>query len=116
MSIQIKSQKFKNTLANRSKRIRGKVSYRIGFTAKYALIVHENKQARFKKGQAKFLESAVRFFAPKVNGMIARSLRAEKTLKEAIDAVAKAILEEAKKRCPVDTGYLRLSGYYIVES
>jgi hypothetical protein len=115
MAIQIKSQKFKNTLAERSKRIQGRVSYRIGFNAPYALYVHENKQARHPKGQAKFLESAIRFYVPRVNGMIADSLRLGRTLKQALDSAAKAILEEAKRRCPVDTGYLRLSGYYIVE-
>lgn len=89
--------------------------YVIGFTAPYAVYVHENLNARHTNGEAKFLENATRLYAKAAAAMIANMLKNGKTVSQAVMAGGLVILGQAQKRCPVLTGRLKRSGFVKVE-
>jgi hypothetical protein len=89
----------------------------VGFSASYALFVHENTSASHKNGQAKFLEEPART----KQGEIARSIREameRKTAKgrrvsllQALKIGGLRLQREAQKLTPVDTGNLKASAF-----
>ena len=83
----------------------------VGFTANYAIYVHENLQAHHPVGQAKFLEDPLRELTPELRTMIVEDLIAGRTVAQAIYRAGLRLEREAKLRCPVNTGNLRDSGF-----
>jgi hypothetical protein len=88
----------------------------VGFTAAYAIYVHENLQAYHKVGQAKFLEQPARTMARDLGRIIAVSLKAGRTLAEALLLAGLQLQRAAQLLCPVDTGALRASAFTRVET
>lgn len=88
-----------------------KAQVTIGFAAPYAVNVHENLTAYHPNGQAKFLETAYRRSARAARDVITQKLKQRRGLLDAMTAGGKVILNDARSIVPVDTGYLRDSGY-----
>jgi hypothetical protein len=83
----------------------------VGFTADYALPVHENLEAIHPNGIAKFLEIPARTMRPQMQEIVRKELARGRTLRQALLKAGEFLLRESQKRVPVLTGALRDSGY-----
>lgn len=83
----------------------------VGFTAPYAIYVHEDLTKHHDNGRAKFLEYAIREHAQEVRRAVAKSLKSGAKLGSAMSIGANLLLRLARQYVPVDTGFLRDSGY-----
>lgn len=94
------------------------VSVVVGFTAAYAVYVHENLDAHHPVGQAKFLEEPVRRLGGKggeLSQMIGEDLKKQRTMGQALLRAGLRIQREAQILCPVDAGALRASAFTRLE-
>jgi hypothetical protein len=99
-------------------RIRGRyqrVSVAVGYSAVYAVRVHEDLQMRHTNGQAKFLEQPAREQAAEVAAAARQVIATSGSLLEGLKAGGQALLGYSQPLVPVDTGRLRGSGYVRVE-
>ena len=68
-----------DNLVRRIERLRGKYrsqpKVRVGYSAPYAVYVHENLEAHHPVGQAKFLEAAARRYRREMGAMVRRDMR-----------------------------------------
>lgn len=107
---------------------RGKdTSVVVGFTAFYALFVHENLEMKLAglprpkgrgqywdpqgRAQAKFLEEPFRTMRGELLKTVQDGLRRGLTLGKALLVAGLRLQREAQLRCPVDTGNLRASAF-----
>ncbi len=86
---------------------------KVGYSAPYALAVHERLNVFHKVGQAKFLEQPIRTEKDKMAEIIRSRLRARVSLKEAHLDAAKHLLKVSFPLVPVDTGRL-LGSWFIL--
>jgi hypothetical protein len=97
---------------------RGKsVQMVVGYSAPYAIYVHENLEINHPQhgdrscgGQAKFLEQPMREHGERI--MTQSMSRMTGTLESMLRRAAKALYEESQKLVPVLTGRLKESGFY----
>ncbi len=87
----------------------------VGFTAGYALYVHENLEAFHPVGQAKFLEQPARQLAPRMVRMAAEAMKNKATLEQALLKGGLLLQRESQKLVPVDTGALKNSAFTRTE-
>lgn len=89
------------------------VSCVVGFTQKYALVVHENLQANHPTGQAKFLEQPARELGNDgtLAGIIKQVMQQGKPLSQGLLLAGLRLQREAQLLCPVDTGALKASAF-----
>jgi hypothetical protein len=87
----------------------------VGFTANYALWVHENLQAIHPVGQAKFLEQPFRENQAKYTAIYVNARRQKRTAAQALLLAGLALQRDAMMLCPVDTGNLRASAFTRLE-
>lgn len=96
----------------------GKMSGRaeVGYEAPYAIYVHENMAMRHPRGgQAKYLTAALTAHRSRLQNQIIDDVRrGVSTVEEALQRAGEDLLDESKKLVPVDTGFLRDSGYVKV--
>lgn len=104
-----------NGLANKA-RANSKFAFMVGYTAPYAVYVHENLTARHPVGQAKYLEQPAREHADEIAAVIMRALRAGLSPRSALGLGAIRLLQLSKPLVPVDTGFLKSTGYAKVET
>lgn len=95
----------------------------VGYRAPYAIYVHENLEidhpihvdgsgsVRDCKGQAKFLEIPAREMIPHVAADLAKLKRQKKGLRYSIQTICDRLLRASQKLVPVDTGFLKRSGF-----
>lgn len=110
----------------------GDVSVSVGFTAHYAIYVHEavgmvlrglprrpprtgNYWDPAGRGQAKFLEQPFRELAPVFKDIVVRLLDQGRTLEEALLMCGLRLQREAMLLVPVETGNLKASAFTRVE-
>ncbi len=86
---------------------------KVGYSAPYALAVHERLNVYHPIGQAKFLEQPIRTEAPAMAAIIRSRLRAGMTLKEAQLEAAKHLMKVSLQLTPMKTGRLRASWFII---
>jgi type IV secretory pathway ATPase VirB11/archaellum biosynthesis ATPase len=86
----------------------------VGYSAPYAIYVHENLGARHTTGRAKFLETAARRLARPLGNMIGGQVKAGVPIDTAMLSGAIRIKVASQALCPVRTGYLRASAYVEV--
>jgi hypothetical protein len=79
----------------------------VGFTAEYALHVHENLQVKHTNGQAKYLEQPFREMQGELIGIAATAIKRGVKLTKALLLAGKRLEREAQKLVPVDTGNLK---------
>ena len=104
----------------------GRVSVIVGFTANYALWVHENVEMKWQglprrkpakgvywgpAGQAKFLEQPARMLAPELSKMVVTALRKGSTMAQALLIAGLRLQRESQKLVPIDTGNLKNSAF-----
>lgn len=87
----------------------------VGYSAPYALPVHERLNVRHRTGQAKFLEQPARERSGDVARVIRQHVGDGMPLRDACVKGGEFLLEESRKVVPVDTGFLRDSGFVRVE-
>lgn len=111
--------KLLHTMKEKARRIvrnNPTVSLRIGYTAFYALRVHEDLMMNHPNGgEAKFLEKAIRRNNAEITDIVSREIRNGQSLSEALFKAGEMIVAESTKLVPVDTGYLRDSWYIQIE-
>lgn len=87
----------------------------VGFTAQYAVYVHENLEAFHPVGQAKFLEQPARQYAREIGRMVREAVRRGATFAQALLLGGLRLQREAQLLTPVDTGNLRASAFTRIE-
>ena len=88
------------------------VSVVVGYTAAYAVYVHENLEARHKSGkQAKFLEQPARDNAKQIAGAIAATMKRTASMEAALLVGGHLIQRLSQKVVPVLTGNLKGSAF-----
>lgn len=101
----------------------------VGYTAKYALWVHESVGMVLKglprpkkrgvywgpKGQAKFLEQPFRTMRDELYDLVLQTVRAGKTLRQGIMIACLRLQRESMKLVPIVTGNLRASAFTRME-
>lgn len=88
----------------------------VGYSAPYAMRIHEDLEMPHKNGQAKFLEEPLKLLRNDMRIYIRDQLRKEVKLEKVLINVGNKILSVSRKLVPVDTGRLRDSGYVVVET
>ena len=90
----------------------------VGYTAEYAVFVHENLEASHKVGQAKFLEEPARKLIPELALEIRKIMSEEKdptklglTIQRALLVAGLRLQRESQELVPVDTGNLKASAF-----
>ncbi len=84
----------------------------IGYSAFYSLYVHEDLTKHHPTGQAKFLEQPMRQYGPRMVQMVKDKVgRGRSNYIEALHHAATWLLSKSKELVPVDTGFLKSSGY-----
>jgi hypothetical protein len=109
--IQGEGTVFENLRARKKLGKQGIVN--IGFSAPYAVYVHEDMEAIHPNGQAKFLEQPATIYRKQMISGIAHRVSRGQPLDQALLEVGTFLLEEAKRLVPVDTGFLRDSGFVV---
>lgn len=92
------------------------VNVRVGYTAAYALHVHENTQAFHRVGQAKFLEQPAREMQSELAKAVADAAKKGATLPQALYIAGLKLQRASQKLVPVRTGALKASAYTRIES
>jgi len=105
-------------LASRSLKGKVKANLQVGYSARYAIYVHENLNIKHPQhsthncgGQAKFLEIPVRRLRKQMALIIRNTILAKNGLVQGMLKAGQLLLQESQKLVPVDTGYLKRSGY-----
>lgn len=102
----------------------------VGYTAAYALYVHENMEMKLAgeprpsglgvywgpNGGPKFLEQPARELAPQMREMIKADLKSGKTFEQALMRAGLFLQRESMQRVPVEYGNLRASAFTRLES
>lgn len=85
----------------------------VGFTANYAVYVHENMEAKHTVGQAKFLEQPLRQLANDgtFTKIVSDVVRAGHSLGQGLYLAGLRLQREAMLLTPVDTGNLRAGAF-----
>lgn len=89
----------------------GKAQTKVGYTAPYAVPVHERLDVYHPNGQAKFLEQPIRTELKIMGDIIVSRLRARERLKQAQQAAALHLIRVSLNLVPYDTGFLHGSWF-----
>jgi hypothetical protein len=88
----------------------------VGFTQRYALHVHEDKNAYHPVGQAKYLEQPAREFEGELTRMVQQGVSAGLSVELSLVTAGLRLQREAQLLTPVDTSALKASAFTCVES
>ena len=100
----------------------------VGYTANYALWVHENVEMKWKgkprskpskgkywdpqgRGQSKFLEQPAREKTEEMSAIVVKALKGGARLQQALVLAGLFLQRESQKLVPVDTGNLKASAF-----
>ncbi len=83
----------------------------VGYTANYAVYVHENKEAHHPNGQAKFLEQPFREKADEIAKIAQKTAEATGSIVDGLVVGGLFLQRESQKLVPVDTGNLKGSAF-----
>jgi hypothetical protein len=100
-------------------------SVSVGYTARYAIFVHENMEMKLEgkprpsglgvywgpAGSSKFLEGPAREYRPQMAGIVSKSLRSKQPMGQALLTAGKFLQRVSQQRVPVEYGLLRASAY-----
>lgn len=92
-------------------KLKDDVAVIVGYTANYALFVHENLEARHPVGQAKFLEQPARQNAKEYAAIIKTGYRRTGTLLPGLLLAGLRLQRDSQKLVPIDTGNLKGSAF-----
>jgi hypothetical protein len=88
----------------------------VGYDAFYALTVHEQPPKARRTGQSKYLEEPARKSERDASKAAAEVYKGKDDLPPALLAAGKLILAESQRVVPVDTGFLKSTGFATLES
>lgn len=88
---------------------------RVGYTAAYALYVHEDLQAFHPVGNAKFLSGPLRRLKNVLTGIVAKVMKGGGTFRQGVTLACLHLQAESQKEVPVDTGALKGSAFTRIE-
>lgn len=83
----------------------------VGYSAPYAVFVHENLEAHHPNGKAKFLSDPARRLSVAIAEKVAHAIRRGLDWSEAQLIGGYFLLRASQRECPVRTGFLRASGF-----
>lgn len=108
-----KIKELSSQLTGRLKRSQSEDQRRInvGFTAAYAIYVHEDLEARHVVGQAKYLSDAVWRFKDVVSQLVVDAMKRGLTMEQALLIGGLRIQRESQLLVPIDTGNLKNSAF-----
>ncbi len=89
----------------------GKVSVIVGYTANYAVYVHEIKDAKHTIGQWKYLEHPARELRTTLANIVKTAWKRGVKLNKALILAGLRLQRESQKIVPVDTGNLKGSAF-----
>jgi hypothetical protein len=100
-------------LSSRSVKGRVRSKLHVGYSAPYAIYVHEDLQAKHPRGgQAKFLERPARQYQAEMDRIVAAKLTpGNRSIEDALLAAGRFLLSVSQPLVPVDTGRLKKSGF-----
>lgn len=87
----------------------------VGYTAEYAVYVHENLTARHPVGQAKFLEQPLREMKDELKTIVLNCVKNGLSLEKSLLIAGMALQRRSQQLVPVDTGHLRGSAFTRAE-
>lgn len=132
MGVKVESDKTAKSLNALSVKVGDReVIADVGYTAPYALAVHENVEMKWRgrprksgrgsywdppgRGQAKYLEGPARRYKKVIMSIIKDGLNRGLTLVKAVYLGAQRLFRESQAVVPVHTGYLKSTGYVSVK-
>jgi hypothetical protein len=86
-------------------------SVSVGYTANYAVYVHENLQAHHTVGEAKFLEGPARRMSRQLGEIVLARKRQGMTTAQALVIAGLTLQRASQQLCPVDTGNMRAGAF-----
>lgn len=86
---------------------RKKCAGTVGYSAPYALPVHENLSAFHPNGQAKYLEQPARDNAKKYEKIVQQVMKQGMTVEQAVYTALLELQRDSMQLVPVRTGFLR---------
>lgn len=87
----------------------------VGYSAPYAIYVHEDMEVVHLTGQAKFLSGPFRRYRAAMGRLVVAEMRKKKGLAFALEKAGRYLIELSRPLVPVDTGFLRDSAYVRVK-
>jgi hypothetical protein len=87
----------------------------VGYTAEYAVYVHENLEVHHTVGEAKFLEKPAREKGHEIGKVASQALRRGLPLEMALYMAGLRLQRESQQLVPVDTGNLKNSAFTRIE-
>ena len=95
---------------------------RVGYSAPYALKVHEDLEMFHTNGQAKFLEQPARQYRKVMASIVRQNVVARGGVRDLEASIIRGFLaagqflkEESQELVPVDTGFLKASAFVWIE-
>lgn len=86
-------------------------SVTVGYTAAYAVYVHENLEAHHPVGQAKYLEQPARLNGDSYGEVVRDAVKKGVKLDKALLLAGLRLQRDSQQLVPVDTGALRASAF-----
>lgn len=94
---------------------RKRMELRVGYDAPYAVYVHEDLEANHPRGgTAKYLERPMRRLGRQMSQTVQRAILNKKGLEAGLMQAGRLLLEASQSLVPVDTGYLKSTGFVRV--
>lgn len=87
----------------------------VGYTAAYALYVHEDLEAHHPVGQAKYLEQPAREMRKELAVIVQKVVKAGGTLEQGLLIAGLRLQRASQMLVPVDTGNLKASAFTRIE-
>lgn len=87
----------------------------VGYSASYAVHVHEDLEAFHPNGQAKFLEQPAREYRDYLFHVVGEAMKKGQSLGSALALAGIQLLRLSRQLVPVKTGFLRDSGFTRVD-
>ena len=105
-------KKFKKKLQKLAKKHKGGTVL-VGYTANYAVYVHEMVGANFQRpgSKAKFLEEPLRTNSDKYFNTVKKTIQSGGAFMSGLILAGLSLQRDSVKICPVDTGNLRASAF-----
>lgn len=124
-------QRLLDKLQQRAAKARkdGKATVAVGYSARYAIYVHENLEQKLKgqprpsglgvywgpSGQPKYLEGPFRRMAQELKSMIREGIQRGLTMAQALLRAGLRLQRESQKLVPVEYGILKASAFTRLE-
>jgi hypothetical protein len=91
------------------------VSVVVGYTAAYAIFVHEDLEANHPNGEAKFLERPARERSREIGNIVREAMKRGVSMRNSLLLGGLYLQRESQELVPVKTGNLRASAFTEVD-